>query len=83
MATAYENYDASHIRRSPEAIAACRKLVLSNGMADEEVFETVAEVVRLTLRIVALTGTYDCHEAAFAIARDHTITQRERDEAAR
>lgn len=76
--TAYENYDASHIRRSPEAVVAARTLVLDGGLSDDEVFERVAEVVRLTLRIATFTGSFDVHDEAFEFAKQHTMTERER-----
>lgn len=78
VSTAYANYDAAHIRRSPEAVLAARALVLDGGLNDEEVLARVAEVVRLTLRIAALTGSFDVHDLAFEFAKKHTMTERER-----
>lgn len=76
----YANYQASHIRRSSRAIDAARPLVLGQYLDDDEVFERIAEVVRLYVRLIALIGRIDDHaERVFAFVHEHTMSERERD----
>lgn len=80
MATWIANLKPSHIRRSPEAIAACRALLLLEGasMTDEQAIESAVEVILCHTRLVTLTGriTEDAR-AAFVVAGEHTMTERE------
>lgn len=68
----------SHIRRSPEAIAACRALLLDGGLTDEQAIERAVEVILCHARLVALTGRIsESAKAAFEVAGEHTMTERE------